>query len=222
MPQLPGLAGNHAPASGGVLTVDAMTVDAMTVDAMTVDAQPAFDALGLPTGSHTTVLADGTTEMPIFQAMEAVWFRGAEEPDPSTSQGGTGADPAPRSSRAAATGPGRSNASSVPPFVPGGAPRSPVPPPPPGPDDDSWRTAADDGWRAAAAAAQPTTAGTTRSGLPKRVPAAQLVPGAVDARDTDAHAKRTPDNVRGLLSAYHRGVQRGRSGGGRPETEENH
>jgi hypothetical protein len=122
-----------------------------------------------------------------------------------------------------------------PPSVPTAATPPPVPPnpptgaaPPPRREPDSWSSSADDGWRAAQAAAQPPTAGTTRSGLPKRVPAAQLVPGAVDPRTTAARAKRTPDDVRGLLSAYHRGVQRGRSGGEgsslgpRPDTEETH
>jgi signal transduction histidine kinase len=201
MPQLPGLAGNPAPVPAGVLTVD---------------------ALGLPTGSHATVLADQTTEMPIFQAMEAMWFRGTDEADQGSGPGGPDPGPVPGSGRAAASGNGRSDGASGAPRMPSGAARPAVPPAPPGPQDDSWRTVADDGWRAAAAAAQPTAAGTTRSGLPKRVPAAQLVPGAVDGRTTDAHAKRTPDNVRGLLSAYHRGVQRGRSGGGRPESEETH
>jgi hypothetical protein len=44
-----------------------------------------------------------------------------------------------------------------------------------------------------------------------------------------AKNRRTPDEVRGLLSAYHRGVQRGRSGadagpvnGQRPSDEERH
>jgi hypothetical protein len=62
------------------------------------------------------------------------------------------------------------------------------------------------------AAADPATAGTTRSGLPKRVPQAQLVPGGVRPRSRE-HTRRTPDEVRGLLSAYHRGVQRGRTAG---------
>jgi hypothetical protein len=77
-----------------------------------------------------------------------------------------------------------------------------------------WRTAADDGWKAATAAAEPANAGTTRSGLPKRVPQAQLVPGAVQTPEptTTTRSRRSPDDVRGLLSAYHRGVQRGRSG----------
>ncbi len=42
-----------------------------------------------------------------------------------------------------------------------------------------WRTRADDGWAAARAAAEPPVAGRTRSGLPKRAPQAQLVPGGV-------------------------------------------
>jgi hypothetical protein len=49
----------------------------------------------------------------------------------------------------------------------------------------------------------------TETGLPKRVPMSQLVPGGVDKGQTSSH-RRTPEAVRGLLSAYHRGVQRGR------------
>ncbi|MDG4828469.1 nitrate- and nitrite sensing domain-containing protein [Solwaraspora sp. WMMD1047] len=77
---------------------------------------------------------------------------------------------------------------------------------------DVWRTAADEGWARATRAAEPTAAGTTRSGLPKRVPQAQLVPGGVETKARET-SRRTPDEVRGLLSAYHRGVQRGRSAG---------
>jgi hypothetical protein len=51
---------------------------------------------------------------------------------------------------------------------------------------------------------------TTEAGLPKRIPMAQLVPGGVE-RPATAVQRRTPEGVRGLLSAYHRGVQRGRS-----------
>jgi hypothetical protein len=73
-----------------------------------------------------------------------------------------------------------------------------------------WRTAADEGWQAARAAAEQTVDTTTGAGLPKRTPMAQLVPGGVD-RGGDPAQKRTPEGVRGLLSAYHRGVQRGRT-----------
>jgi signal transduction histidine kinase len=78
--------------------------------------------------------------------------------------------------------------------------------------EDHWRTAADEGWQRAMAAAEPPDAGTTRSGLPKRVPQAQLVPGGVDSGPRNQN-RRSPDEVRGLLSAYHRGVQRGRTAG---------
>jgi hypothetical protein len=69
---------------------------------------------------------------------------------------------------------------------------------------------ADEGWQRAMAAADPQDAGTTRSGLPKRVPQAQLVPGGVQSAPRNQN-RRSPDEVRGLLSAYHRGVQRGRT-----------
>jgi hypothetical protein len=39
---------------------------------------------------------------------------------------------------------------------------------------------------------------------------AQLVPGGVDRAGASVQ-RRTPEAVRGLLSAYHRGVQRGRT-----------
>jgi hypothetical protein len=77
--------------------------------------------------------------------------------------------------------------------------------PPPG-----WQTAADDGWRAASALADMSVDETTNAGLPKRTPMAQLVPGGVD-KGTNSVQRRTPEGVRGLLSAYHRGVQRGRA-----------
>ena len=78
-------------------------------------------------------------------------------------------------------------------------------------DEYGWRSAGDDGWRAATAAAQPQAAGTTPAGLPRRTPAAQLVPGAVAAEPSVG--RRDPDEVRGVLAAYHRGVRRGRGGG---------
>ncbi|MFD1080164.1 sensor histidine kinase [Micromonospora andamanensis] len=108
--------------------------------------------------------------------------------------------------------------------APSAPPTSPPPPPPSAPpqsarpeagqpEDDAWRTAADEGWSRASRAAEPTPAGTTRSGLPVRVPQAQLVPGGIEPRGGREHGRRTPDEVRGLLSAYHRGVQRGRTAG---------
>ncbi len=103
---------------------------------------------------------------------------------------------------------------------------SPSVPRPRSSGEDHWRTAADEGWQRAMAAAEPPDAGTTRSGLPKRVPQAQLVPGGVQTGPRNEN-RRSPDEVRGLLSAYHRGVQRGRTAGsaeaaaGAPAPKEN-
>jgi signal transduction histidine kinase len=130
-------------------------------------------------------------------------------------------------------GHGAGNGGGRPPGAPPSRPSSPPPPaayappevpaaarPGSGADEAIWRTAADEGWRRASAAASPAAAGTTRSGLPKRVPQAQLVPGGVTPTGGPNRTKRTPDEVRGLLSAYHRGVQRGRSAGAARSTEE--
>jgi hypothetical protein len=80
-----------------------------------------------------------------------------------------------------------------------------------------WQTAADEGWQAARAAAEAPVDTTTTAGLPKRTPMAQLVPGGVD-RGGNSVQRRTPEAVRGLLSAYHRGVQRGRQSTNPDET----
>ncbi|AVT33431.1 ATPase [Plantactinospora sp. BC1] len=103
----------------------------------------------------------------------------------------------------------------VPAPAPAAAPPAPTAPAPAGQagPEGSWRTAADEGWARASRAAEPAAAGTTRSGLPKRVPQAQLVPGGVEPKTGRERTRRTPDEVRGLLSAYHRGVQRGRTAG---------
>ncbi|WP_239677656.1 sensor histidine kinase [Natronosporangium hydrolyticum] len=78
------------------------------------------------------------------------------------------------------------------------------------PADPGWRTVADDGWLAASHAAEASVQEVTSAGLPKRRPMAQLVPGGVEKPTASAAQRRSPEAVRGLLSAYHRGVQRGR------------
>ncbi len=131
---------------------------------------------------------------------------------PGAAATGSPAQPPPPSYRpapAAATSPQPTAAAPVPPA----APPPSAPPASGGTDADAWRTAADEGWSRASQAAEPTPAGTTRSGLPKRVPQAQLVPGGIESRSGRERSRRTPDEVRGLLSAYHRGVQRGRTAG---------
>ncbi|MGI5491887.1 nitrate- and nitrite sensing domain-containing protein [Microtetraspora malaysiensis] len=76
------------------------------------------------------------------------------------------------------------------------------------------------GWQAAdAAVRQPASEGSTASGLPKRVPRANLVPGTASASGTAASggpmASPPPalsaDRVRSRLSSLQRGVQKGRA-----------
>jgi signal transduction histidine kinase len=180
---------------------------------------------------------DDTTELPIFREMEAVWFRGhGPLRTDSWSSGLTPASAPPASTpmaSAASPGSGGPGSSSTSPTPSAYAPPAAYAPPPvpagSGPGDrggmppvvpqsrdasDIWRTAADTGWQAATAAAEPRAGGITRSGLPKRVPMGQLVPGGVDSPASQSSTRRTPEEVRGLLAAYHRGVQRGRSSGG--------
>jgi hypothetical protein len=92
---------------------------------------------------------------------------------------------------------------------------------------ESWQMAADDGWAAAARLAEPTTAGTTTAGLPRRRPQAMVVPGAVGGAATPGRemppppntTHRSPQEVRGRLASYRDGVRRGRHAQ-RPTDEE--
>ena len=167
--------------------------------------------------------ADETMELPIFRELESAWFRTGRRTapeEPRTPPAPTGdfvtVDAARPASPAPQSAPTASAATATP--VPAAATRPSVPPPSGGNGNGAarrepvggWQTAADDGWRAASAAAERPSSETTQAGLPKRVPMAQLVPGGVD-KGAAAVQRRTPEAVRGLLSAYHRGVQRGRT-----------
>jgi hypothetical protein len=174
---------------------------------------PAAELLAVPSYSPPRGAAtDATDELPIFQEMEAVWFRDNPSPHmngpgPTGSASGGSAD-----TRSAPEQPAAAPAQTAQTPAPTAAPT----PAPPMPTRGAWHSVADDGWRAATAASEPTVRTKTRSGLPKRVPQAQLVPGGVDSSGTARSAQRKPDDVRGLLSAYHRGVQRRRGAEDRP------
>jgi signal transduction histidine kinase len=129
--------------------------------------------------------------LPIFEAVESEWFlrRGAEGPHSGWSP--------PR----AATPPG------------GG-----YPPPPSSPAVSPWSSPGDDGWRAAAALSHPSRDGMTTTGLPKRVPKANLVPGQAGG---EGAAKAAPpaglgpsaDAVRKRLSGFRRSSGLGQESG---------
>jgi hypothetical protein len=77
-----------------------------------------------------------------------------------------------------------------------------------------WTSPADEGWRAAEAAHVPTSGGVTLSGLPKRVPRANLVPGTVGAEAAAAAAPapaRSAAQARDRLASFQRGMREGRA-----------
>ncbi|MFJ7074543.1 nitrate- and nitrite sensing domain-containing protein [Streptomyces sp. NPDC098781] len=79
---------------------------------------------------------------------------------------------------------------------------------------DSWRSQNDERWQQASALRKPKAGGVTSSGLPRRVPKANLVQGAAEATPQGGpQVSRAPEDVRGRLSNLRRGVQRGRSAG---------
>jgi anti-sigma regulatory factor (Ser/Thr protein kinase) len=180
-------------------------------------------------GDSSAQFADETMELPIFRELESAWFTTAR-PEPANQSPAAApapsrddeADPVVSAQRFSTGEPARSV----------GVPQQASPEsrngdrePAPvgavaangngtsslnGAASNSWQTAADDGWQAARKAAEMPVDTTTTAGLPRRTPMAQLVPGGVDRAETSVQ-RRTPEAVRGLLSAYHRGVQRGRT-----------
>ncbi|MCM4079827.1 sensor histidine kinase [Paractinoplanes hotanensis] len=198
-------------------------------------ALAAMPPVPAPTAAPTP---DERNDAPIFVKMQQSWFRDhdaasqeewgmptagyAPPPNSSSGQANPAAAPAPATERAEPAPAPVSPPVSPPPAPPAAAAPAAAPtgtghngpsvPKPRPAAEDRWRTSADEGWQRAMAAAEPVDAGTTRSGLPKRVPQAQLVPGGVQPGPSNQN-KRSPDEVRGLLSAYHRGVQRGRTDG---------
>ncbi|MFI8994177.1 nitrate- and nitrite sensing domain-containing protein [Streptomyces sp. NPDC053542] len=79
-----------------------------------------------------------------------------------------------------------------------------------------WRsTPNDDVWRRAEQVRQPAAGGITTSGLPRRVPRANLVAGTAqqEPRPGGPQVSRSPDDVRGRLTNLRRGIQQGRQAG---------
>ncbi|MGW4501251.1 nitrate- and nitrite sensing domain-containing protein [Micromonospora sp. NPDC004336] len=211
------------------------TAPAPTPAAAPAPAAPSARPNTPPQAQNRQRYADETMELPIFRELESAWFRtrrpGSEEAAPAAKTAANGAATQ-QFARVDASGravqqtpPGTGNAPMAEQSTAGGAPRENGSTvnggARPGIADSfghrrpqqqggGWQTAADDGWRAASAASEVPVAATTSTGLPKRTPMAQLVPGAVE-KPTTSVQRRTPEGVRGLLSAYHRGVQRGRT-----------
>ncbi|WP_285588992.1 nitrate- and nitrite sensing domain-containing protein [Herbidospora sp. NBRC 101105] len=96
-----------------------------------------------------------------------------------------------------------------------GAPDAPVTP-----GASPWGRHADQGFQAARAANEPASGGVTQSGLPKRTPRANLVPGSVGTQPQGGtgtpppespRPQVSPEAVRDRLSSFQQGVRRGRA-----------
>jgi hypothetical protein len=88
------------------------------------------------------------------------------------------------------------------------------------PSSAGWSSSADAGYRAAQVVHAPTSDGTTTTGLPKRVPQANLVPGKVAGPATGESASETSSSslpsrsaaeTRDRLSSFQHGTRRGRA-----------
>jgi signal transduction histidine kinase len=131
--------------------------------------------------------AEGSGEehrLPIFEAVESDWFR-------------RGRQAVGRSSRVAEPSNGAAEPSN------GAAEPS-----------NGWASPADDGWRAAEVVHTPSSGGVTSAGLPKRVPQANLVPGAVSGAAGSSSAPapaRSAAATRDRFASFQRGIRQGRA-----------
>jgi signal transduction histidine kinase len=76
-----------------------------------------------------------------------------------------------------------------------------------------WASPADQGWHAAETVDSPSSGGQTTAGLPKRLPNANLVPGAIPSVQPVA-PKRSAAAARDRLAGLQRGVSQGRAAAG--------
>ncbi|MEU2620141.1 nitrate- and nitrite sensing domain-containing protein [Streptomyces sp. NPDC007157] len=143
---------------------------------------------------------DGRT--PLYDTLETNWFHGGqqEQQHPQSNGHGNGSAPLPP-------------VPAQPPAPAAAAPQRPA--------QAAWRTSPnDDLVRQAERVRQPAAGGVTTSGLPRRVPRANLVPGTAQQQQhhTGPQVSRAPDDVRGRLTNLRRGIAQGRQAGTGPQT----
>ncbi|MEW2047209.1 nitrate- and nitrite sensing domain-containing protein [Streptomyces sp. NPDC005476] len=129
---------------------------------------------------------DGRT--PLYDTLETNWFHGQQAGDAA-------AAPAPQQHQ---------------------QPQTPAAPQRSAAANASWRTSPNDELvRQAERVRQPAAGGVTTSGLPRRVPRANLVPGTAQQQQHQPgpQVSRAPDDVRGRLTNLRRGIAQGRQAG---------
>ncbi|MFD0719184.1 nitrate- and nitrite sensing domain-containing protein [Streptomyces globosus] len=157
----------------------------------------------------------GPERSPIFESLESNWYQpeghrptGQVPAVPQQPQAAAPAAPAPAPARRPQQPlPQRGQ---EPPAEPAAATTGSTP-------TVSWRSSPNDElMRQAERVRQPAAGGITTSGLPRRVPRANLVAGTAQQQtDTQAgpQVSRAPDDVRGRLTNLRRGIQQGRQAG---------
>ncbi|MGN9838654.1 nitrate- and nitrite sensing domain-containing protein [Nonomuraea sp. H19] len=169
------------------------------------DPARAYPSFATPIPSHPTPAKDEF--LPIFASVEdSSWFSKptptADYRDPAWSSPSDQGDPA-WSSPSGQGDPARSSSSDQ-----GDLSWSSSS----GQRDPAWSSSSDQGWQAADASVEPTQGGLTDSGLPKRTPRANLVPGTANPKPPPAPAPSlSPDQLRNRLASYQQGVRKGRS-----------
>ncbi|SHM71094.1 hypothetical protein SAMN05216499_113149, partial [Actinacidiphila paucisporea] len=160
--------------------------------------------------------------------------RGQQAPPAPRPVGRTAPPQRPRTERPGPAGPQRPGTSAPQPQAPQQAPAPATSGPapaasaaaPPAPsaqplprETPNWRTSPNDALRQRAEAVrEPSAGGVTPSGLPRRVPRANLVAGGAaqpsQPQQGGPQVSRSPDDVRGRLTNLRRGIQQGREAGG--------
>ncbi|MFJ6740058.1 nitrate- and nitrite sensing domain-containing protein [Streptomyces sp. NPDC091279] len=166
---------------------------------------------------------DGRT--PLYDTLETNWFHGAgQQEQPEQQQPPQPPQPQPQpqqNGNGNGNGPSDLGPAPVPPAPPSQAPASAPSTSAPQRAAASWRTSPnDDLVRQAERVRQPAAGGVTTSGLPRRVPRANLVPGTAQQQQHQAgpQVSRSPDEVRGRLTNLRRGIAQGRQAGNGPQT----
>ncbi|MFJ7200041.1 MULTISPECIES: nitrate- and nitrite sensing domain-containing protein [unclassified Streptomyces] len=138
---------------------------------------------------------DGRT--PLYDTLETNWFHGPQQGGQQPSAESQAPSPLPQQQAPEPSAPAA-------PRVGGGDPGSPT---------SSWRPSPNDELvRQAERVKKPAAGGVTTSGLPRRVPRANLVPGTAQQQNHQSgpQVSRAPDDVRGRLTNLRRGIQQGR------------
>ncbi|MFF4767042.1 nitrate- and nitrite sensing domain-containing protein [Streptomyces sp. NPDC001255] len=157
---------------------------------------------------------DGRT--PLYDTLETSWFRG---PQPGGQEQPPEQPEPPHAAEPPRTGAPQRSADETrsPAAAPEGAEETAGQGPgalPAQVGQETWRASPNDELvRQAERVRQPSAGGVTTSGLPRRVPRANLVPGTAQQQpqqQTGPQVSRAPDDVRGRLTNLRRGIQQGR------------